>query len=686
MRYPITPSFMCLSILAHSLTALLSRSRSMGCAAHYLHLLLGLVLITGCAPDVRLGTDQPLLPPQKKPVVQALPEVSPRTSLPEVSLRPLPEVSLKPLPESSLDPPEVSPESSFNLAYYLPPALITDDTVYDQVIREPRLRAPFDAEVLLSSGADVWGKIRSGFQFPRPKSRRVRQEMKWYTQHPHYMAQVGERARRYLAHIVAELERRQMPMDLALLPIVESAFQPFAYSPAGAAGLWQFMPATGKAYGLKQNWWYEGRRDVVESTRAALDYLTKLHQRFNGDWLLAIAAYNTGEGNVARAIKHNQRHQRKTDFWSLKLPRETRAYVPRLLAIIELISDPEKYKIKLPPIPDTPYFAVVELDHQIDLALAAEAANISLDEMYMLNPAHNRWSTAPEGPQRLCIPLTAVADFSRRLSQVIPEQRRQWTRYVIQNGDSLSSIAQRYHTAITTLQRLNGLSSTFIRAGSSLVVPNTLSAKTAAEVSFSGLSKPLRRHLQRAKERSSIRAIHRVRRGENLSIIAKRYRTTVSRIASWNGLDSNAVLLPGQRLIILDLSPIQVPLQTVVANTGGGTGLLKHRIQPGDSLSRIAAKYSTTIEQLMSLNGIPRNMLLQVGKLLVVPDPAGLPLSGEIKLYPDRVHYIVQAGDSLPLIARIFNTNTASLRQWNQLSDSVSLHPGQRLLVHKAGG
>ena len=648
-------------------------------------LLVELVLVAGCAidtkflPGKRISIAQPA--PQSTEIAQpSLPVISPRTSRPEDSLPPLPEAKLASVPREGLVSSLKSPSEGSLISYYLPPVLITNDTAYDLAIREPQSRVSSNAEALLS-GADVWEKIRQGFQFPRPLLPAVRQEIQWYMKHPRYLERVGERARFYLAHIVAELERRQMPMDLALLPVIESAFQPFAYSPVGAAGLWQFMPATGKDYGLDKNWWRDNRRDVVEATRAALDYLTKLHQRFKGDWLLAIAAYNTGEGKVSRAIGRNRRNNKGTTFWDLKLPRETRAYVPRLLAVIELIADPEKYEIKLPSIPVAPYFATVALEQQIDLALAAEMAGISLDEMYMLNSANNRWSTDPAGPHRLNIPLTAVAEFNRRLPQVSSKQQQQWTRHLIQRGDSLTSIARRYHTTIATLQRLNGLSSSVIRSGTSLVVPNIVSATASSEANLAGLSKTLRRHLRRASERASMRTIHSVRRGEFLGLIAKRYQVTVNNIVSWNGLDINAPLLPGQHLIIFDLPPTSVLPRSVAGSSG--TGLIKHRIVRGDSLSRIAAKYATTIDRLVSLNGITRNKLLLPEEILVVPDPAGLPLSGEIKLYPERVHYIVRAGDSLSRIAKIFNTNTASLRQWNHLSENTLLHPGQRLLVRK---
>lgn len=227
----------------------------------------------------------------------------------------------------------------------------------------------------------------------------------WYARHQAYLDRVAERATPYLFHIVEEIERRGMPMELALLPIVESAFHPFAYSRSHASGIWQFIPGTGRNYGLKQNWWYDGRRDIVAATDAALRYLDKLNKEFHGNWLHALAAYNTGERNVGRAIKRNRKAGKQTDFWSLRLPRETRGYVPSLLAVAELLAEPEKYGITWQTIENKPYFTQVDIGGQLDLATAAGLADLSMDDLYTLNPAFNRWATAPDGPHHLLVPV-----------------------------------------------------------------------------------------------------------------------------------------------------------------------------------------------------------------------------------------------------------------------------------------
>ncbi|MCH9049085.1 MAG: transglycosylase SLT domain-containing protein [Proteobacteria bacterium] len=261
-------------------------------------------------------------------------------------------------------------------------------------------------------------------------------KLAWFTRNQAYLDRVSGRAEPYLYYIVEELEKRNMPLDLALLPIVESAYNPFAYSRSRASGIWQFMPSTGRIYGLKQNWWYDGRRDIVAATGAALNYLQKLHQEFDGDWLLALAAYNSGEGNVGKAIRRNKKAGKPTDFFSLRLPRETRGYVPSLLAVAEIVSNPGKYKITLKPIANTRYFKQVDINSQIDLATAGELSELSIEELYTLNPGFNRWATDPEGPHRLLIPVDKVTAFENKLATLSSDERIKWQQHKIKKGES----------------------------------------------------------------------------------------------------------------------------------------------------------------------------------------------------------------------------------------------------------
>jgi membrane-bound lytic murein transglycosylase D len=321
--------------------------------------------------------------------------------------------------------------------------------------------------------ADLFDRIRSGFRIEEADRLAVTQQAMWYAANPDYLERAFGRAELYLYHIVTEIEARGMPLELALLPVVESAFEPYAYSRARASGLWQFIPGTGSRFGLKQGWWYDGRRDVVESTRAALDYLQYLHDEFDGDWLLAVAGYNCGESAVARAIRANRAAGRPTDFWSLKLPKETRAYVPKLLAMKKLVASPERHGLTFSSIVNQPYFERVETLGQIDLKLAAELAGITYEELYELNPAFHRWATDPTGPHYLLLPTDGASLFRQNIGQLTAEERVRATLYTVQKGDSVSSVARRFNTTISVIRELNDLPTGVLTIGSQLRVPTT---------------------------------------------------------------------------------------------------------------------------------------------------------------------------------------------------------------------
>ena len=263
-----------------------------------------------------------------------------------------------------------------------------------------------------------------------------------------------------------------MPLELALLPVIESGFNPFARSPCGASGLWQFLSGTGQRYDLDGNWWYDERDDVIEATRAATAYLSDLHGEFD-DWLLAIAAYNTGAGNVRRAVEQNQRHGQPTDFFHLRLLPETRTYVPKLLALARVVADPQQYGVDLPALPNTPYFARVDLGKQVDLGLLADLAGIPRPELRALNPEFKRWATAPasDGPDHLLVPFSDKARFERVLSDLPPEKRLRLVHHRVRRGDSLYSIARHNGISVHALSTMNGIRGSFIRAGQDLLVP-----------------------------------------------------------------------------------------------------------------------------------------------------------------------------------------------------------------------
>ena len=469
-----------------------------------------------------------------------------------------------------------------------------------------------------SGAPDLWDRIRAGLRLPVPDHPRVRRELAWLAEHPDYLARVSERARPFLRHIVSEVEARNMPLEIALLPVVESAFQPFAYSHGRAAGIWQIIPGTARRLGVRMSWWYDGRRDVVESTRAALDYLERLHAHF-GDWLLALAAYNAGEGNVDRAIARNRRRHRPTDFWHLRLPRETRSYVPRLLAVATVVREPARYGVALAPIPDEPHLAVVPTGGQIDLALAARLADMALEDLYRYNPGLNRWATDPRGPHRLVLPRDRAAAFEARLAEIPPRARVRWTRHRVRRGETLGHIARRYRVTVADIRRVNRIRGHLIRAGQSLLIP-VASRDRAAYT----LSADARRARLRATPRGDRKVVHRVRRGDTLWDIARAYGVSVRRLARWNGLALRDPLRPGDTLVVW----------------------LR------DDKARAYASRP-------------------VSAAAVLPEETRR-----------TIHYVVRRGDSLSRIARRFRVSVRDLVRWNGLRLSDYLRPGQRLKVH----
>jgi membrane-bound lytic murein transglycosylase D len=482
-----------------------------------------------------------------------------------------------------------------------------------EVIRDPtrRLKPP-----IVPEPADVLERVRAGYALPAAEHPTIDRELSWYARHQGYLDRTFERARPYLHYIVGEVESRGIPLEIALLPIVESAFDPFAYSHGRAAGLWQIIPGTGKRFGLKQNWWYDGRRDVIDSTRAALDYLEYLHDFFDGDWLLAVAAYNSGEGNVRRAIARNLRAGKPTDFFSLSLPRETRAYVPRLLAISRLVADPEGHGVTLPAIEDRPTFRVVPVEGQLDLALAADLAGIEVDDLYALNPGFNRWATDPDGPARLVLPIERADVFETALASLDRRQQVEWERYRVRNGDALLTIARRFGTTVDVIREANDLRGNTIRAGSYLMVPKAVKSLDAYT-----LSADARLERKQSVPRGDSRIEHRVRRGESFWTISRRYGVGVRQLAAWNGMAPGDTLSVGRTLVVwqknADASAGRIVPATNV-QPPGRVRKVNYTVRRGDSLWSISNRFSVSVAQLKNWNGLGANTLLRPGQRLVM--------------------------------------------------------------------
>jgi membrane-bound lytic murein transglycosylase D len=351
-----------------------------------------------------------------------------------------------------------------------------------------------------------------------------------------YLQRIFDRSRMYLYHIVVEVEKRGLPTELALLPMVESAFNPLAYSRAHASGLWQFIPGTGKRFDLKQDYWYDGRRDVIDSTSAALDYLTKLHE-MHGDWHLALASYNWGENAVKRAVARNKKARKPTDYASLRMPRETRHYVPKLQALKNIIANPEPYGIDLDPIPNEPYFVAVSELPAIDVALAAELAEMPIKEFVALNPGFSRPLIRSEAA-RIILPADKVAIFHDNLANYDQDALVSWQVYRPGRGETIGTIAKKFQLPIAQLKRVNGIPQRSWQVPKVLVVPMDAEAKKEAGELPIMYAPPV----------PVVRQVHRVRKGDTLSGIASKYRVRVSDLKAWNKLGRH--LRIGQEIYI----------------------------------------------------------------------------------------------------------------------------------------
>ena len=471
------------------------------------------------------------------------------------------------------------------------------------------------ASIIVAQPGDLFARLRGGFQLQDVDQPTIDRELNWFANNPDYLERVWGRAEMYMHYIAEELDRRKMPRELALLPVIESAFEPYAYSRARAAGLWQFIPGTATKYGLKQNWWYDGRRDVVEATRAALDYLQALHEEFDGDWLLAIAAYNCGEGNVERALAANRRAGKPADFWHLKLPTETRAYVPKLLAMRRIVAAPADYGLEFSRIPDIPYFTNVKTGGQIDLQVAADIAGITKEELYELNPAFHRWATDPNGPHSLLVPTEVADGLEATLLSLSAEQRMRVERYTVKAKDTVATVAHQYKTSPELVRELNGLAPRDLLAvGDTLRVPST-SVALPAKVARAALLVDRRLANVPGARRTGRTVVHVVRRGDTLSGIARRLGTDTRTLAQLNDMKVSDKLRAGQKLVVAAAA------SKAPASAGSGLAIdgkkVTYTVRRGDTLYSVARLLQVTVNQLLSWNGLGKGGVIKPGQRLV---------------------------------------------------------------------
>ncbi len=451
---------------------------------------------------------------------------------------------------------------------------------------------------------DLWTRLRAGFALPQPiYQSRITNSLHWYTERPDTIARIVDSAEPYLYLITEQTEQRNMPTELALLPVIESAYQPMAYSSSNAAGLWQFIPGTGRNFGLKQDWWYDGRRDIIASTQAALDYLDKLHKDFNGDWLVAIAAYNCGEGTVQRAIDKNLRTGRPIDFWHLDLPEQTKDYVPRLLAFSALVEEPERYGISLRSIANEPALANVDVGSQIDLDVAANLADMPLKDLCRLNPGFNRMATDPNGPHQLLLPVDRQQAFTERLADLSQAQRTRWITHPVDRGETLAKIARRYNTNTRLLRVLNKLPDNHLKVGATIMIPRGLPranplvpATRLPQIPAMASAVPTRQHT--------------VARGETLWSIARRHKLSATTLARLNNLRPGVALRVGQRLVLNRAKQL--------TRAPSGLRVIHYRIKRGETLALISQRFNVSIADLRRWNELPKHQILMPGQQITV--------------------------------------------------------------------
>jgi membrane-bound lytic murein transglycosylase D len=460
----------------------------------------------------------------------------------------------------------------------------------------------------LVGSADLWSRIRNGFQIPDLQSDLVDMQVNWYAQRPDYVERMTTRSQKYLYHIVEELEQRHMPTELALLPFIESAYSPQALSVAKAAGMWQFMPGTGRDYNLKQNMWQDERRDVLASTSAALDYLSRLHDMF-GDWHLALAAYNWGEGNVQRAIARNEAAGLPTDYESLRMPNETRNYVPKLQAVKNIVANPQMYGLTLPDIPNHPYFVTVTTARDIDVTMAAKLAGMSVEEFRSLNPSFSKPVILGATNPQILLPFDNAASFQRNLTSYTGALSS-WTTYTVTERARPAAIAEKIGVDADTLMSVNRIPAGMrLKPGSTIVVPRT-------DDDDEDISADVAENAMLAVERDvpdTRKMVIRVRRKQSIAVLADRYDVSVAQVRAWNRTHRE-MFMPGQvvvlhvpygRAVPAEPGPVRVETVSASSRSAGGVSRIGTRVPAGKSAPHGKAAKSAPVSAKVSKVSAP---------------------------------------------------------------------------------
>ena len=499
-----------------------------------------------------------------------------------------------------------------------------------------------DAVVLSVEPVDLWDRIRNGFALEELDSPLVQKHVDWYADRPEYVQRMVARSQLYLYHIVEEVEKRGMPTEVALLPMIESAFNPKAYSTSHASGIWQFIPSTGKHFGLEQSWWYDGRRDVTAATDAALDYLQKLHDMFDS-WELALAAYNWGEGSVQRAIAKNRKQGLPTDYLSLTMPAETRNYLPKLMAIKQIIMNPESAGLELASVPNRPYFVSVTTTQHIDLAVAARLAGMPLHEFVSLNPAYNRPVINAKGTRVLLLPVDKADAFTSNL-EAYDKPLVSWKSYTPARGEKIDKVARRFSISVARLKEINSITKrSKLYAGQTLLVP--LSRNDATVPEFDEAQQAIESEETEPLTVSS-RLIYAVKKGDTLTSVAKRHKVSATQIKALNNLRSNR-LSNGQKLVIRQ--------ETITTR-------------------KLAAVKGKPVKQAAA--SMPKPV-----KLAVASKAKPVKLAAVKSAKHSQRYYTVRRGDTMASIAKRFNVATNDIQRWNNISGKRGLTPGNKVTL-----
>lgn len=462
--------------------------------------------------------------------------------------------------------------------------------------------SPLQPDTKLAQYDNLWQRIADQMTLTAPDNDDIESQKRFFIRNQKLLKTASENAAPFLYHIVTELERRNMPLELALLPIVESTYNPKAGSFSGVLGIWQFSAGTGRNFGLKQNAWYDGRRDVIESSRAAMDYLQYLYSNVDQDWLSAVAAFNAGEGRVFKAIERNRYRGKPTDFWSLNLPKQNTTYIPKLLALVKLLKNSEKYAIPLPVLANQPQTKVIQINRGLDLNKAADLLSLSVAELRRLNPGFKS-TTVPSASYQLVVPFHSAEDIDQQLAD-LPAVKvapiASTGRYKVKSGDSLSKIAAAHKTSVKSIQQANNLSSSQLKIGQLLTIPGlkqpeVATAKVGSDKKISSSTSGAQRYTVKA--------------GDNLWEISKKLKVSSEQLAKWNKLTSKTQLKPGQTLTYYKTPKQQA---SSLAKT------MTYRVKPGDSLASIAQRFKVKVADIVKWNNIKANKYLQPGQELTL--------------------------------------------------------------------